>query len=96
MYHIFSICSSANEHVGCIHILTVVNSAAMNIGVHLSFQILVFSRCVLSGGIVGSYGDSWESKQVKLKMSMGHPTGADKMAGINILDSGQNSLLLLF
>ena len=58
MYHIFSICSSANEHVGCIHVLTIVNSAAMNIGVHLSFQILVFSRCVPSSGIVGSYGNS--------------------------------------
>lgn len=29
-------------------------------------------------------------------MSMRHPTGADEMAGINILDSGQNSLVLLF
>lgn len=26
-------------------------------------------------------------------MSMRHPTGADKMAGINILDWGKNSLL---
>ena len=41
MYHIFFIHSSLNGHLGCFYVLTVVNSAAMNIGVYASFQIIV-------------------------------------------------------
>ena len=40
--HIFFIHSSVNVHVGCLHILAVVNSATVNIEVHISFK-LVFS-----------------------------------------------------
>ena len=38
--------SSVSRHLGCFHVLSFVNSAAMNIGVHVSFQIRVFSRYV--------------------------------------------------
>ena len=55
MYHIF-IHSSVNGHLGCFHVLSVVNNAAMNTGVHVSFSIMVSSGYMPSSGIIGSYG----------------------------------------
>ena len=40
--------------------LAIVNSAAVNIGVHVSFQIMVFSRYMSTSVIVGSYGSSMQ------------------------------------
>ena len=56
MYHDFLIHSSANGHLGCFHVLAVVNSAAVNIGVHVFFSILVSSGYLPSSGIAGLYG----------------------------------------
>ena len=38
----FFICSSVGRHLSCFHALATVNSAAMNIGVHVSFGIVFF------------------------------------------------------
>ena len=45
---------------GCLHVLAIVNSAAVNIGVHVSLQIrvFVFSRYTPRSRIAGSYGNS--------------------------------------
>ena len=42
----------------CSHVLTVVNSAAANIGVHVFFWIRVLSGYMPRIGIAGSYGNS--------------------------------------
>ena len=55
MYHNFFIYSSANGHLGCFHILAIVNSAAMNVGVLVSFLILVSSKYMPRNGIAGSW-----------------------------------------
>ena len=55
MYHNFFIYSSVNGHLGCFHVLNIVNSAAMNIGVHVFFLIMVFSGYMPSSGIARSY-----------------------------------------
>ena len=43
---IFFIYSSVDGHLDCFHVLAIVNSAATNIGVHVSFRSVVFIEIV--------------------------------------------------
>ena len=61
MYHSFLVHSSADGHLGCFHVLAMTNSAAMNIGVHVSLSDLVSLVCMPRSGIAGSYGSSISS-----------------------------------
>ena len=61
MYHSFLIHLTANGHLDCFHVLAIVNSAAMNFGVHVSLSLLVSSVYMPRSGIAGSYGSSISS-----------------------------------
>ena len=50
--------SSVNGHLDCFHVLATVNSTAMNIGVHVSFQTMFFSVYMLKSVIDGSCDSS--------------------------------------
>ena len=51
MYHSFFIHLSVDGHLDCFHVLATVNSAAVNIGVHVSFLVLISS---------GYYAQEWD------------------------------------
>ena len=48
--------TSVNGRLGCFHVLAIVNSAAMNNGIHVSLSILVSSGCMPRSRIAPSYG----------------------------------------
>ena len=61
VYHSFLIHLSADGHLGCFHAPAIINSAVMNIGMHVSLSDLVSSVCMPRSGIAGSYGSSISS-----------------------------------
>ena len=58
MYHIFFIHSSVSGHLGYFPVPAVVNSAAVNSRVYVSFRITVFSEYMPRSGIARWYGNS--------------------------------------
>ena len=61
VYHSLFIHSSEDVHLGyfaCFHVLATLSSAAVNTGVHVSFQIMVFSSYMPRSRIAGSYDSS--------------------------------------
>ena len=58
MYHLVFIHSPVDEHLGSFHVLAFVNSASVNIRMHVFFWIMVFSGWMSGSGIAGLYGSS--------------------------------------
>ena len=56
---LYSCHSPVVEHLSVFHNLAIINSAAMNIGVHVSLSDLVSLVCMPRSGIAGSYGSSF-------------------------------------
>ena len=53
MYHSFLNHSSADGPLGCLHVLAIVNGAAISNRGHVSFEIMVFSRCMPGMELLG-------------------------------------------
>ena len=56
MYYNFFTHSSVDGHLGCFHALAIINSAAVNNGIHVSVSILVSSGYMAKSEMAGSYG----------------------------------------
>ena len=58
MYHISFIHLSVDGHLGYFYVLAIINGAAVNTGVHVSFQMIVFYQCMPRSGFGTSCGNS--------------------------------------
>ena len=56
IYHNFFIHSFVDGHLGHFYVIAIVNSAAMNNGIHVSLSVLVSSGYMPRSGIAGLYG----------------------------------------
>ena len=75
-YHIFLSKSSVVRHLGCFHVLAIVISTDMNIGMHVSFQI----RVLIVSGYVPRSGFL---DHVKVKVAQSCLTLSDPMDSVH-------------
>ena len=54
-YHNFFIHSSVDGHLGCFYVLAIINSAAVNGGIHVFLSVLASSGYMFRSGIAESY-----------------------------------------
>ena len=66
MHHLVFIHSSVDGQLDCFHVLAVVNSAAVIIGVSMYFQVIVIFGYMPMSGVAGLYGNSIFSFQRNL------------------------------
>ena len=58
IYHTFLVHFSIHGHLGCFHVLAIVNGAAVNVWVRVSFRIIVLSGYMPRSRIAGLCGNS--------------------------------------
>ena len=56
MYYNYFIHASVDGYLGCYHVLVIVNSVAMNIGIYVPFWMVIFPGYIHSSEIAASYG----------------------------------------
>ena len=91
MCTIFYIHFSVDGHLGCFHVLAIVNSAAMNTGVHIFFGAIFFSRYIYV------YAQEWDYWFISSVQSLSHvrlfatPWTAAPRASLTITNSWRYS-----
>ena len=89
MYHSFLIHSSADGHLGCFPVQAIINSAVMNIGVHVSLSVLVSSVCMPRSEIAGSYGSLGQGRHKTQAQPNLHLWGVPKNLNLSGLGLGR-------
>ena len=92
VYHSFLIHLSADGHLGCFHVLALINSAAMNIGVHVSLSDLVSLVCMPRSGIAGS---PCFIEEINSEISRGSWKGQDLNSNNLLLSAKLNTVYIL-
>ena len=72
MYHNFFIHSSLDALLGCFHVLAIVNGAAMNNGIHVSFSILVSSGYMPRSGMGRDMGGGFKREGIYVHLWLIH------------------------